>query len=43
MPGREDKGGVGLARGMSKLKSENNFLVKGEEGRGELGKFDSRG
>lgn len=28
---------------MSKLKSENSFLVKGDDGRGEFGKFDSSG
>lgn len=32
-----------MAREVSKLKSENRFLVKGEDGRKEFEKFDSRG
>lgn len=43
VPGGERGGGVGVNRGLSKLKSENNFLFKGEDGRGDEGVGDSVG
>lgn len=43
VPGGERGGGVGVDRGLSKLKSENNFLFKGEDGRGDEGVGDSVG
>lgn len=42
VPGGES-GGVGVDRGLSKLKSENNFLFRGEDGRGDEGVGDSVG
>lgn len=43
VPGGESGGGVGVDRGLSKLKSENNFLFRGEDGRGDEGVGDSVG
>lgn len=43
VPGGDRGGGVGDDRGLSKLKSENNFLFRGEVGRGDEGVGDSVG
>lgn len=43
VPGGERGGGVGVDRGLSKLKSENNFLFRGEDGLGDEGVGNSVG